>query len=171
MDGFRVASVLLVHEAVDQGLASIAAEFAARGLRVAGFLQTRLAEGGMVVRDLAGGGIYRVTQDLGRGSRGCRLDPGGLAEASGAALAALDVGADLLLIPRFGKAEAEGHGFRTVIERACEAQIPVLVAVRPAFEGAWDAFSGGLAEKLAPDPQVMLAWCRAEAARYLAGAS
>lgn len=166
MDGFRVAAVFLADEAaVDEGLASVAARLRADGLRVAGFLQMRQPRGGIAVRDLVGGGLYGITQDLGPGSNGCRLDPRGLAEAAGAALATLGAGADLLLIPRFGKAEEEGHGFRALIETACAAGIPVLAGVRRSSEPAWETFTGGLADRLPVDPGAMIDWCRAQTLR------
>ncbi|SIO38145.1 Protein of unknown function [Rhodovulum sp. ES.010] len=145
---------------VDALLAGVVAALAAEGCRVAGFRQMR-TDGGIALEDLAGGDMFAISQSLGPGSRGCSLDPRGLAEAAGAALRALETGPDLVVLPRYGKAEAEGHGFRAVIARACERQIPVLVAVRPACESSWLEFTGGLAARLDPDPDALLSWCRA----------
>ena len=160
-EGVRIAGIPIpAGGAVDPLLARLVAELRAEGLRLVGFLQGRLPDGGMAVEDLAGGRLIGITQRLGPGSQGCRLDPQGLAEAAVLALHALDGGADLLVIPRFAKAEAEGQGFRAVIEKACAMQVPVLAAVRTDFAAAWDEFTGGLARPLPPEPQVILNWCR-----------
>ncbi|NDK36066.1 DUF2478 domain-containing protein [Rhodovulum sulfidophilum] len=159
---FRVAAIPLSPElSVDALLATVEATLRAEGARLAGFRQRRGADGGMAVEDLTGGGVFSISQQLGAGSQGCRLDPQGLAEAACAALATLETGPDLLILPRFGKAEVEGHGFRAVIERACERQVPVLVAVKPDCVAAWEAFTGGAADRLDPDRGALLAWCRA----------
>ena len=102
----------------------------------------------------------RITQALGRGSIGCRLDPRALVELSGALLSELDSGVDLLVLNRFGKGESEGQGFRTVIEKGFQTGIPVLTAVRDTYAGAWAAFGGEISETLAPHPDSVLAWCR-----------
>ncbi|TCM86980.1 DUF2478 domain-containing protein [Rhodovulum steppense] len=146
---------------VDTLLAGLVAALQAEGWRLAGFRQTGLADGGMAVVALSDGAVFGISQALGPGATGCRLDPRGLAAAAGAALVALDAGADLVVLPRFGKAEAEGGGFRTVIERACACGIPALVAVRPDYAAAWEAFTGGLAQNLSPEPRALLDWCRA----------
>lgn len=162
MARIRIAAVALGPDVpVDALLAAVVAELVAEGRRLAGFRQVRRADGGMAVEDLAGPGVFGISQSLGPGSQGCSLDPRGLAEAAGAALVAIEAAPDLILLPRFGKAEAEGHGFRAVIARACERQIPVLVAVRADCEPSWQEFTGGLAERLPPEPGALLAWCRA----------
>ncbi|TDX28256.1 DUF2478 domain-containing protein [Rhodovulum visakhapatnamense] len=159
---YRVAAIPLVEDlAIDALLAKVVAALRAEGVRVAGFRQGRAPEGGMAVEDLTGGGVFSISQDLGPGSQGCKLDPQGLAEAACAALAALETGPDLLILPRFGKAEVEGHGFRSVIERACERQVPVLVAVKPDCTAAWTDFTGGVADRLVPERAAVLDWCRA----------
>lgn len=73
---------------VDALLADVAAQLAAEGLRTAGFLQ----RDGVRLEDLTSGALYPITQDLGPGSSGCRLDPAGLALAAAAGLAALERG-------------------------------------------------------------------------------
>jgi hypothetical protein len=67
---------------------------------------------------------------------------------------------DLVLLNKFGKAEADGSGLRSVIARAVELGVPVLTAVRSVYCEDWKRFHGGVATDLAPDPQVILAWCR-----------
>ncbi|MCE6952341.1 DUF2478 domain-containing protein [Cereibacter sphaeroides] len=155
-----LAAIPLGAPGVDALLDEVVAVLRAEGLILAGFLQERQPDGEVRIRDLATGGAQGITQRLGPGSRGCKLDPQALAGAAAGALATLGADPDLLVIPRFGKAEAEGHGLRTVIERACERQIPVLVAVRQDSRPAWDDFTGGLAEELPLDRGAVLDWCR-----------
>ncbi|WP_145105046.1 DUF2478 domain-containing protein [Cereibacter sediminicola] len=141
---------------IDRLLAEVVADLQAAGLRIAGFLQ----RDGVRLEDLITGASYPINQSLGPGSSGCRLDPQGLAVAAAAALAALEEGPDLLLIPRFGKAEMEGEGMRAVIARACERDVPVLVAVRSSAEPAWEAFAGGLSHWLTVKREAVTGWCR-----------
>jgi hypothetical protein len=62
--------------------------------------------------------ILRISQDLGRASRGCRLDRRPWKKQVGLVSASMVQGADLLIINKFGKHEAEGRGFRMVVAEA-----------------------------------------------------
>ncbi|MET1416513.1 DUF2478 domain-containing protein [Roseibium sp. HPY-6] len=133
------------------------------GLRPAGFLQRQEPDGPGCcpvshLEDLASGTKTRITQPLGSGSTGCRLDPGALANAAECITRQLDKRPDLLILNRFGRGEAEGRGFRPAIERAVDLGIPVLTAVKDRYIPAWQEFSVDLAEELAADPEQMLAW-------------
>ena len=46
--------------------------------------------------------VFRISQPLGRGSHGCRLHPGALAECSAFLGSELDAGADLLILNHYG---------------------------------------------------------------------
>jgi hypothetical protein len=113
----------------------------------------------MVLVDLMTGRHFPISQDLGSGAQGCRLDPGGLAGV-GASLEATINRVNFLILNKFGKGEAEGHGLRSVFARAMVAGIPVLTAVRPPYADVWLQFHGGLAVDLRPDFDIVLAWCR-----------
>ena len=52
---------------------------------------------------------------------------------------------------------------RTKAERAMEAGVPLLTAVRPPYIEAWSKFHGRLAVDLPSDFDAVLAWCRASA--------
>jgi hypothetical protein len=65
-----------------------------------------------------------------------------------------------VILNKFGKAEADGSGFRSVIARAIEVGVPVLTAVKSAYREDWQRFHGGAATDLVPDPKATLAWCR-----------
>ena len=149
---------------VDQLLAGAAHRARQAGLRVAGFLQHRETGGEECCRDIEiehiGTGVTQIiSQSLGSGSKGCRLDPAALADVAGALLAEIDDGADMLILNRFGKGETEGHGFRSIIETAYARQIPVLTVVRETYVEGWNDFAGDCGVLLAPDSKTVLGWC------------
>ncbi|MFK0685351.1 DUF2478 domain-containing protein [Ochrobactrum sp. BD67] len=149
---------------VDQLLASVAQQARRAGLRVAGFLQHRETGGEECCRDIEiehiGTGVTQIiSQSLGSGSRGCRLDPAALADVAGSLLAELDDGAEMLILNRFGKGETEGHGFRSVIETAYARRVPVLTVVRETYVEGWNDFAGDCGVLLAPDSKAVLGWC------------
>ena len=127
----------------------------------------------MHVEDIATGALHNITQNLGTGSTGCRLDPAALADVAEQLLAALENPVDLLILNRFGKGEAEGQGLRAVIEKAFVAGVPVLTVVRPEYEPDFQAFTGGTAQMLAPRLEDALYWAERAAfpARSQCGAA
>lgn len=100
----------------------------------------------------------RISQDLGRSARGCRLDPAALATAVGLVSAKLSKGADILIVNKFGKHEAEGRGFRGVIAEALSLGIPVLVGVNALNLPAFETFAEGMASGLPPAASALEAW-------------
>ena len=102
----------------------------------------------MLLVDVGCGTATGISQDLGAGAQGCRLDSAALAGAVGPLLAAMDEGPDLVIVNRFGKDEAEGRGFRAVFEKACELGIPVLTVVREAYLDDWRAMTGSACNEL-----------------------
>lgn len=115
----------------------------------------------MYLEHVATGEWSCISQPLGAGTRGCRLDPRALAALSASLLAELDTGMQLLVLNRFGKGECEGHGFRAVIEKAFQIGVPVLTAVRPGYLQAWRDFGGDYAQDLPLDGGDGLGWCLA----------
>jgi hypothetical protein len=74
------------------------------------------------------GPLLRIGQDLGRSSRGSRLDPAALETAAGLVSVELSTGAGALIVNIF-RNEAEGRGFRAVITLALSMRIPVIVGI------------------------------------------
>lgn len=151
----------------DRALRAVAEALGAEGLRIAGAVQQNGAAGpegrGAMALDILGGAAQiRISQDLGALSRGCRLDPEALERAVGLVEAQLAAGADLLIVNRFGRQEAEGRGFRPTIGAALSAEVPVLAAVGPGYLADFEGFSGGMAEALPAEPARLVAWCRAQ---------
>lgn len=156
----------------DRLLAEVAARLQARGWPLAGVVQinTDREAGGPCDMDLAVLGLperVRISQSLGPGSTGCRLDPEGLETAVGlvaVALAKAKAKAPrLLIVNKFGKAEIEGRGFRPLIGEALAAGIPVLTGVKTLNLGGFCDFAGGFETPLETDIDAILRWCDAVA--------
>lgn len=150
----------------DACLAQAVARIQAQGLRLAGTVQSNPKRSDrpkcdMDVHILPDGPVLRISEDRGPHARGCRLDAGVLEAAVAATLERLD-GADLLVVNKFGKQEAEGRGFVPVIAEAMARNLPVLVGVNPLNHGAFHAFADGLAQDLPADPIAIAAWAIAQ---------
>lgn len=146
----------------DAALGELAQRLLADGLRVIGAVQSR--DGGtcaddMLVRLLPEGRLLCISQDLGAGAEGCRLDAdaleGAVARIEGA-FAAGDT--DLLIVNRFGKLEAEGRGFAPLIARALGDGVPVICGLAPKLAPAFEAFAQGLGETVPADPAALALW-------------
>jgi len=153
----------------DRLLAAVAGELAARGVALAGAVQLNVERDPdrhchMDLRILGQGETFRISEDRGRHARGCRLDPQGLVEGVLRVEAGLAQGAALLIVNKFGKAEAEGGGFRDAIGWALAADIPVLTAVSATNLPAFLRFADGMATELPPDQGRVVTWCLAAAA-------
>lgn len=140
----------------------IVCAFASDGLRLAGTVRASPVDPAghrcdMDLRVLPDGSAFRISQPLGRGARGCRLD-GGIMEAIAAEVEARLPGADLLIVNKFGKQEAQGRGLCPVILRAMELGIPTVVGVNEMNAPEFHAFADGVAEALPPDLCAVRAW-------------
>ncbi|MBC2886367.1 DUF2478 domain-containing protein [Ochrobactrum sp. CM-21-5] len=148
---------------VDRFLTDIAKRAKEARLRVAGYVQHRDTEMDECCRDIeiehiGTGTTQIISQPLGSGSQGCRLDPAALADIAGTLRAELEAGADMLILNRFGKGETEGHGFRSLIETAYARQIPVLTVVRETYADGWREFAADCGTLLSPDSQSVMDW-------------
>lgn len=141
----------------------IAQRLTAQGFRVAGLVQTGTRGPDrhpcdMDLKVLPEGRVIRISQSLGAGSRGCRLDAGALEQAAVEVAQALSRGADLVIVNKFGKLEAQGRGFRDVIGDAVAAGIPVLLGVNDLDLEAFLDFTDGLATALPPRRDALEEW-------------
>ncbi|MFV1877126.1 DUF2478 domain-containing protein [Nioella sp.] len=148
---------------VDRVLGRLAETLMARGVDVAGVVQTNTDCGpskacDMDVEVLPAGPVLRISQDLGPESRGCRLNPEALELAVGLVGQRLNGDTRLLVVNKFGKQEAEGRGFREVIGAALAQDIPVVVGLNGLNRDAFEEFCGGMAEALTPELQALLDW-------------
>ncbi len=147
----------------DPRIASVARQLMQSGLRLCGTIQVNTERGigrhcDMDLMVLPNGLTLRISQDRGKWARGCRLDAGSLELAVAQVATALDEGADLLVINKFGKHEAEGRGFRAVIAAALDREVPVLVGLSPLNREAFDIFSGGLGREVSANLGAILNW-------------
>ncbi|MGH1415878.1 MAG: DUF2478 domain-containing protein [Pelagimonas sp.] len=154
----------------DRLISQAAAELEKRGLRLSGIAKVlqELPDGShqcdMDVRVFPGTGTIRITQSLGQGSTGCRLNPAAIAEAVSSVEESIGSDkADLFVLNKFGPEEAEGRGFRAAIATALEQDVPVLVGLSggAANKAAFAEFSAGLAEQLPADVDAVVEWCLA----------
>jgi len=112
----------------------------------------------MDVQVLPDGPTIRISQSLGTGSRGCRLDPSALEQAVALVMKSLDHEPDLLVVNKFGKHEAEGRGFRPLIGDALGRGIPVLAGVNTLNHGAFMEFTQGIGTRLDAAPEALDNW-------------
>lgn len=136
-----------------------------QGLRVRGLVQRRAAAdrpcaGDVMLLDLDGGD-YRISQNLGEQSTCCSLDSAGLAAASQTLRRALDDPPDLLVINKFGKAEAHGDGLLAELGQALVAGIPVVTTIHRKNLESWQAFIGDYAQLLPVDGAAVGRWWQA----------
>jgi nucleoside-triphosphatase THEP1 len=159
----------LVYEA-DQDPDAILRDFAsdldARGFRAVGMVQAgQCADSSLSAVLLHSGEKLLLAQDFDPAASGCRLDLARLQNAGDRVAAALEAGADLLIINRFGKRERDGQGLAYLIERALEAGTPVVIAVASQRLADWIKFAGGMSVKLACDRLSLDSWWRTVSVR------
>lgn len=137
----------------DQVLAALAARLQADGQALAGAVQHNIGAEDcrcdMDLQILPDGPVLRISQNLGTGSQGCRLDAAVL-ETAVVAVAQRLPGASLLILNKFGKHEAEGRGFRQMLADAAASGLPVLIGLPDRQRQAFAEFAGDLAEEVAP---------------------
>lgn len=149
-------------------LAQAARALAGRGLRLGGVLQHDIAgiiddPCAMQLENLETGESIPLSQDLGRGSIACRVDPDALARGSMAVRGALARGVDLVIINKFGAQEVAGAGLRDEMGETVMAGVPLLTAVGERFLEDWRQFTDGEFDQLPPRLDAILQWWSARA--------
>jgi nucleoside-triphosphatase THEP1 len=143
----------------DAVLSAFAADLNARGFRAVGMVQAgQCADASLSAVLVHNGEVLALAQDATSPASGCRLDLGRLQDAAARVAGAMDAGADLVIVNRFGKRERDGKGLSRVIERALDADIPVVIAVSSDSFVDWIKFAGGMSVKLACDPTALSQW-------------
>ena len=148
------------HQDPDAVLRDFAADLNARGLRAVGMVQAGqcadcqpVGRAGSQRRDAAAGAGFRLPAQAAAGSTSARLQNAGARVAD-----ALEAGADLVIVNRFGKRERDGKGLAYLIERALDADIPVVIAVSSQHFADWIKFADGMSVKLHCDRAALQAW-------------
>jgi hypothetical protein len=151
----------------DRILREFAADLNNRGYRAVGLVQLghHCADASLSAMLVHTGEKLPLFQDLGSCSAGCRLDVGQLLGAGQQIAGAIDEGADLLIVNRFGRQEREGKGLSYLVERALSADIPVVIAVPSHRFGDWIKFADGMSVKLRCDREALDGWWNAVSAR------
>jgi hypothetical protein len=147
----------------DQLIEAFATDLIARGENLAGTVQINSEHPDrgpcdMDVTVLPEGPVIRISQSLGSGAVGCRLNPEALENAVGLTESRLKAGVDVLIVNKFGKHEIEGRGFRPLIAEALDRGIPVLVGLNAANLDGFLAYSGEAGEEVRPDMAHLLEW-------------
>jgi hypothetical protein len=148
----------------DRLISGFAADLRRSGRRPVGVVQRgrscRSDDPRLGVTLLPDGEVVGLALDDEPASGGCRLDRDRLASLSMRLAAAIDDGADLVIINRFGRSEAEGKGLINLIPQALDADIPVLIAVPERRFAAWIRFSEGMNVRLACRRDALDRWWR-----------
>ncbi|MBR0759991.1 DUF2478 domain-containing protein [Bradyrhizobium sp. vgs-9] len=156
------ALVYEAHQDPDTVLRNFAADLKARGFRVVGMVQAgQCADSSLSAVLLHSGETLLLAQDFDPAARGCRLDLARLQNAGMRIADALSHGADLVIINRFGKRERDGKGLTHLIERALDADIPVVIAVGRDHFADWIKFAGGMSVRLGCERDALEAWWHA----------
>jgi hypothetical protein len=152
----------------DAILRDFAAELKAGGYRAVGLVQLGhhcVDAPGLSAVLVHSGEELQLFQDLGACATGCRLDVGQLLDAGGRVAGAIDEGADLVIVNRFGRQERDGKGLSYLVERALSADIPVVIAVPSHRFADWIKFADGMSVRLRCDRASLSAWWDAVSAR------
>ena len=143
-------------------LDSVARRLQERGIRTAGTVQIDSLRPGrkkadMDLRLLPDGPVVRISLDRGDGAAGCRLDAAALEEAAAIVALRLDE-AQALIVNKFGKQEASGHGLADSVAEALSRGTPVVVGMADHFLEGFLAYAGGCAVKLPGEEEAVLDW-------------
>src|SRR5215813_13625709 len=150
----------------DAVLREFAAALSARGYRAVGMVQAgACADSSLSAMLVHSGETLLLAQDFDPNAKGCRLDVGRLENAGARVADAMAGGADLVIVNRFGKREQNGKGLGYLIDKALEADIPVVIAVGSHRFDDWIKFVGGMTVKLTCSRDALDSWWRAVSAR------
>lgn len=153
-------AALVYHANVDPAhvLREATAALRERGVALAGVIERGGGSCGMTLELLPSGVQLSISQDLGSGAAGCRLDTAALAEAAGMVRQALQGSPALVVFSKFGKQEADGRGLHEEMAAAALSGVPVLTAVKEGLLDRWSAFTGGQFVALPCSVEAVLAW-------------
>jgi hypothetical protein len=148
---------------INRLLRDVVIRLQASGTRVGGLFQEKVDDSvecceQLNLVDIRSGEWARITQQRGKEARGCKLDPRGLADIAHCIRDAIDAGVELIVINKFGRAEAERGGLLSCFSDAVMAGIPLLTTVREPYLVEWRAFHGGLGVELPCEIDAVCAW-------------
>jgi hypothetical protein len=141
------------HDDPDAVLRDFAAQLHAHSFRAVGMVQA-----GQCADSSLSAVLVHSGEKIDPAASGCRLDLSRLQNAGERVAEALETGADLLIVNRFGKRERNGQGLAHLVQRALNADIPVVIAVSSQHFGDWIKFADGMSVKLPCDRAALDAW-------------
>jgi Protein of unknown function (DUF2478) len=155
------------HEDPDEILFAFASRLAAHGCRAVGLVQRghHHWDAGLSALLLHSGEELQLLQDVGACPSGSRLDTGRLRAAGRQMEHAIDQGADVMIVNRFGRQELAGKGLWPLIERAAHADIPAIIAVPSHRFAEWIKFVDGMTVKLRCQRAALDDWWQGAAIR------
>jgi hypothetical protein len=141
-----------------------------RGVRIAGLIEAielddTPSRQATRLKNLRTGETYPLFQDLGPLASACHLDGSGIVAACVTIRREIERGCDLVILNKFGQLEALRTGLTDAFALAVERDIPILTAVSPTYNAAWEAFSSPLGIILPAVDAALDDWWRALAAR------
>jgi len=148
---------------VDAIFAEAVAILRRQGVVIAGLLQRfgeKLPNGkrSMWLDNIATGAAIRLDRPDAPDAAACVLDPDALARASCVLRRAVAIGPELIVVNRFGQAEADGRGTRTAITEAVHSGSLVLTAVRYNLLLDLEGFLGNPPHLLLPSAAAIVSW-------------
>jgi nucleoside-triphosphatase THEP1 len=151
---------------IDRAIMKIVHRLRQQGYSLAGAVRAHMTPSDenrcdLFLEDLSTSTVFPISQDLGSGSHACRLDDVALDAIAAKVEVSLQEGADILILNKFGKQEAEGRGLRSPIVEAVNRGIPVLVGLNPGRAQAWNEFCGATGEIFDPDDTAVDRWLEA----------
>jgi len=148
---------------IDRAMMKIVRRLRQQGYRLAGAVRAQITPPDenrcdLFLEELATSTVFPISQDLGSASQACRLDDAALDAIAAKLEISLQEGADILILNKFGKQEAEGRGLRSPIVNAVNRGIPVLVGLNPGRAQAWNEFCGATGEIFNPGDTAIDRW-------------
>lgn len=131
-----------------------------RGVNVHGLVQEATTDHGMDAIDLKTGAripLKRPTR-YEADNKLCSLNLSQLAEATMVLRRALDEGADVAVVERFGKTERDGGGLADDLLALMASGTPTMVTVPEEELEAWGLFCGDLGDVIDCDLDALLKW-------------
>ncbi|MBF0251467.1 MAG: DUF2478 domain-containing protein [Alphaproteobacteria bacterium] len=158
-----IAAVLYAPgDPVHEVLKAFVARLQGDGVDIHGVLQDPAPERGIDAVDIHTGRrtpILRPT-DYELDNKVCSLKPSKLTEAGASLRRALDGGAELVVVEKFGKSEKDGEGLADDLLAVMAEGIPTVVSVPVADREAWSAFTGGMGVAVTCEAEALMAWWR-----------
>lgn len=139
-------------------LVEVARQLKKRGAALAGAIQHSDGPCSMELEILPSGTRVPISQSLGSGSTGCRLDSTALAEAASMVRRSLAGSPELVIFNKFGAQEASGSGLSDEMAEAAMAGVPVLTAVSETLLPQWNAFTGDEFTRLPCTVEAAVEW-------------